>query len=484
MKLVKKSSVLWFALVIFMGSCRVGKDYVRPETSLPDSFRHGDHLSDSVGLADISWRDFFGDSTLLNLIEIALENNFDMQKAIKNIEIANQYVYQSKAAFLPQVNADLAGVNKQWRSENYYSNPSSGWYGEDGPGGTPPDMLFNLQSQYYSTLSTSWEIDVWGKLRWQKEAAVADYLQTDEARKAIQTSLVATIAEGYYSLMMLDAQLEVAQRNVILNDSTLRMVKLQYEAGEITALAVQQTESQKLISASLIPSLEQELAIQENRLMALTGQMPDQIRRSIGLQDIQMYESFQTGVPLQLVSNRPDVRMSELDLRAANAEVGVAQASRYPALSLSATVGLNSMLPQNWLNVPGSLLGGFIGGLTQPVFSGRKLKTRHEVAKLEREKAELEFHQVILDATTEVSNALVRAEKLKERSDIAEQRVATSELAVKNANLLFRSGYASYLEVITAQSNALNSELDLVSIKQQQLNARVELYRALGGGWK
>lgn len=484
MKLIKKSSVLWFALVIFMGSCRVGKDYVRPETLLPDSFRHGDHLSDSVGLADISWRDFFGDSTLLNLIEIALENNFDMQKAIKNIEIASQYVYQSKAAFLPQVNADLAGINKQWRSEHFYSNPSSGWYGEDGPGGTPPNALFNYQSQHYSMLSTSWEIDIWGKLRWQKEIAIADYLQTDEARKAIQTSLVAAIAEGYYSLMMLDAQLEVAQRNVILNDSTLRMVKLQYEAGEITALAVQQTESQKLISASLIPSLEQELAIQENRLMALTGQMPDQIRRSIGLQDIQMYESFQTGVPLQLVSNRPDVRMSELDLRAANAEVGVAQAFRYPALSLSATVGINAMLPQNWLNVPGSLIGGFIGGLTQPVFSGRKLKTRHEVAKLEREKAELEFHQVILDAATEVSNALVRAEKLKERSDIAEQRVTTSELAVKNANLLFRSGYASYLEVITAQSNALNSELDLVSIKQQQLNARVELYRALGGGWK
>lgn len=486
MKAIKLSPVFCLILILLMNACRVGKDYVRPETDLPDLYRYGGNFIDSteVSLSDVSWQDFFADTTLLHLIDLALINNYDMRKAVKNIEIANQYVFQSKAAYLPQLDAELAGINQQWRSDNFYSGPSSKWYGEDGPGDTAPNSLFQYQSQYYSMLSSSWEIDIWGKLRRQKEVAVAEYLQTDEARKAIQTSLVSSVAEGYYNLMMLDAQLEVARRNATLSDSTLRMVKLQYEAGEITALAVQQTESQKLIALSLVPSLEQDIAIQENMIMALTGQMPDRIERSGRLNDIKLRDSLEVGVPLQLVSNRPDVRMSELALQAANAEVGVAQAFRYPSLTLSANIGINAMLPQNWLNIPGSLIGGFIGGITQPVFSGRRLKTRHEVAKLERDKAELEFHQVILDAATEVSNALVKVEKLKERSGIAEQRVSTSELAVKNANLLFRSGYASYLEVITAQSNALNSELDLVRIKQQQLNAKVELYRALGGGWK
>lgn len=483
MKLIKYSTFALFAMLLLASGCKMGKDYVRPETNLPPAYRSGSSLTDSVGLADIPWRAFFNDSALVNLIDSALINNYDLQKALKNIQIANQYVRRSKAAFFPNVEAE-AGTNQQRRSENFYSNPSSGWYGEDGPGENPPNVLYNYQSQYYSILGTNWELDIWGKLRRQKEATIAEYLQTDEARKAVQTSLIAAIADGYYNLLMLDAQMEVAQRNLRLNDSTLSIVKLQYAAGEVTALAIQQTESQMLIAASLIPSLEQEIAIQENTLMALTGQMPDGILRSSSFTDLPTDELFSVGVPLHLMRNRPDVRSAELELQAANAEVGVAQAFRYPSLSISANIGLNAMMPQNWFNIPGSLLGGFIGGITQPVFSGRRLKTQHEVAKLERDKAELELHQMILDATTEVSNALIMVQKLEERYEIAEQRVATSLLAVQNANLLFRSGYASYLEIITAQSNALNSELNLTSIKQQQLNAKVELYRSLGGGWK
>lgn len=484
MKLTKQHRYIALATLLLLGGCKVGQDYTRPATQLPPVYRSGDSLTDSIGLADIPWREFFSDSALVDLMDSALAHNYDLQRALKNIQIANQYVRRSKAAFFPSVEADVAGVNQQRRSEHFYSNPSSGWYGEDGPGENPPDVLFNYQSQYYSVLGTNWEIDIWGKLRRQKEAAVAEYLQTDEARKAVQTSLIAAIADGYYNLLMLDAQMEVAQRNLRLNDSTLRIVKLQYAAGEVTALAIQQTESQMLVAASLIPSLEQEIAVQENTLMALTGRMPDGILRSTSLEGLPTDDAFSVGVPLHLMRNRPDVRAAELALQAANAEVGVAQAFRYPSLSISATVGLNAMMPQNWFNLPGSLIGGFIGGITQPVFSGRRLKTQHEVAKLERDKAELDLHQSVLDATTEVSNALIMVQKLRERYAIAEQRVATAQQAVQSANLLFRSGYASYLEVITAQSNALNSELDLTSIKQRQLNANVELYRALGGGWK
>ncbi len=483
----KTRQYIWALLIscgLIASSCKVGRDYVRPDTGLTDTFRGvEDTIADSTTIADIPWYDFFTDSMLVMLIDSAIANNYDMQTALKNIEIANQSLRQSRAAFFPEIDAQLAGTNQQWRSSDFYSSPMSKWYGREGQADPPKDM-FMYQSQYMSSISVSWELDIWGKMRRQNESAFAEYLQTYEARKAIQTSLVAAIADGYYNLLMLDAQLEVAQSNLRLNDSTLQIVKLQRDAGEVSSLATQQTESQMLVAASLIPQLEQEIAIQENALMALTGSMPDSVYRSSALMDWRMQDTYDSGVPLQLLANRPDVREAELGLRAANAQVGVAQAYRYPTLTIDATGGFNAMLPSNWFNIPGALFGGIISGATQPIFSRRRLKTQHEIAKLERDKAEIYFQQTVMEAVHEVTNALVMIDKLNEQYTIAEQRVATAGLGVKNANLLFKSGEATYLEVITAQSNALNSELDLVSIKQEQLNAKVALYRALGGGWK
>jgi len=479
----KYTGLISVFLSLFGASCNVGRDYVRPELHLPETYRQSDSLVDSAHIGEIPWREFFTDTTLLALLDSAIVRNYDMRIALKNIDIANQSLRQARAAFLPEIDAQLGGVNQQWRSRDYYSNPSANWYEQPGKG-EPSESLYKFQSQYFSEINMSWELDIWGKMRRQKESALAEYLQTYEARRAIQTALVEAIADGYYNLLMLDEQLEVAKRNLQLNDSTLRIVKLQRDAGEVTALAVQQTESQMLVAASLIPQLEQEIAIQENTLMALTGRMPGEVRRSSNLDDFVTENDLAAGVPLSMVTNRPDVREAELALRAANAQAGVAQAYRYPALTINASGGVNAMLPQNWFNIPGALFGGIIGGVTQPIFSGRRLKTQHEIAKLERDKAELYFQQVVLDAVNEVTNSLLMIEKLKEQHRIAEKRVDTSRLGVKNANLLFRSGYATYLEVITAQSNALNSELDLVSIKQQQLNAKVALYKALGGGWR
>ncbi|SKB58895.1 efflux transporter, outer membrane factor (OMF) lipoprotein, NodT family [Parapedobacter luteus] len=486
MKSIRQTGLVAIIGCLLASSCKLGRDYVRPDTGLTAAFRGADTLvgtADTANIADIPWYDFFTDSMMIMLIDSAIANNYDMQTALKNIEIANQSLRQSRAAFFPEVEAQLGGTNQQWRSRDFYSSPSSKWYGRDGQA-EPPDNLFMYQSQYLSSISISWELDIWGKMRRQNESALAEYLQTFEARKAIQTGLIATIAEGYYNLLMLDAQLEVARRNLRLNDSTLQIVKLQRDAGEVSSLAIQQTESQMLLATSLIPQLEQEIAIQENALMALTGRMPDSVYRSSALMDWRMQDTYDAGVPLQLLANRPDVRAAELALRAANADVGVAQAYRYPTLTIDASGGINAMLPQNWFNIPGALFGGLISGATQPVFSRRRLKTQHEIAKLERDKAEISFQQTVMDAVHEVTNALIMIEKLNEQYAIAERRVATAQLGVKNANLLFKSGEATYLEVITAQSNALTSELDLVSIKQQQLNAKVGLYRALGGGWK
>ncbi|WP_255501769.1 efflux transporter outer membrane subunit [Olivibacter sp. SDN3] len=471
-----------FALILTLNACKVGKDYQRPHLELPDKYRDEIDAADSVGIGNIYWKDFFVDSTLQTIIDSAIVYNYDMRKALKNIQIADQQVMYARAQFLPEIQGTVASMNRQFRSRDFYTGATAKWYEEKGR--TPPENMFMYTPQNISGITLSWEADIWGKIRRQNESALAQYLQTYEARKLLQTQLVANVAEGYYNLLMLDAQLEVARRNLQLTDSTLRIVRLQRDAGQVTSLAIQQTESQRLAAQSLIPQLERQVVIQENGLRALAGQLPDSIKRDAALTDFLIEDSVTAGVPLYMVSHRPDVRASELALRAANAEVGVAQAYRYPTLTLDATGGVNSMLPRNWVNIPGSLFGGIIGSLTQPIFQRRQLKTDFEVAKLERDKAELDFQQTVLDAINEVTNTLITIKKLQEEYDIAERRVEVAQLGIRQAGLLFKSGLATYLEVITAQQNTIDSELELVSLRQQLLIARVELYRALGGGWQ
>jgi NodT family efflux transporter outer membrane factor (OMF) lipoprotein len=300
----------------------------------------------------------------------------------------------------------------------------------------------------------------------------------------LQTSIVASVSEGYYNLLMLDAQLAIARKNVALNDSTLQIIHLQFNSGDVTALAVQQAEAQELSARELVPQLEQSVLLQENALSVLAGSLPDKIIRSATLEGTPVHDTLSAGVPAALVSRRPDVRSSELALTVANANVGITKASLYPSLVITAQGGLNTFTASNWFNIPGSLFGLVGGGITQPLFQHKELKTKFELAKVDREKTVIQFRQSVLVAVGEVSDALARIGKLKEQQSVATTRVSTLEQAISNANSLFRNGLANYLEVITAQSNVLQGELDLATIQKDRLSAEVELYRSLGGGWK
>lgn len=470
--------------VLLMGGCKVGKRYVQPALPVPDTFRGESqaNFEDTISIAQLSWQDFFQDPILKSLIDSTLRNNYDMRSALKNIAIANQQLLQNKANFFPAVEATIASGNKQWRSTEFTSAPSTKYYQQQGT--DAPENMYVQSAQFGSDISFSWELDIWGKIRNQHDMLAADYLATHEARKAIQTNLITQVAKGYFNLLMLDAKIEVAKRNVRLNDSTLQIIKLQYGAGEVTALAVQQTESQRLIAASLVPQLEQQIAIQENILRILTGELPDTIVRNSRFDQIlNNSTNFSLGSPIEIIRNRPDIQLAELDLIAANADVNVKQAMRYPALTIGGALGVNAMLPKNWFNIPGALLGGLAGELTAPIFQNRRLKTQHEIAKLNRDKAEISFQQTVLEAIGEVSNAVITVSKQREQLEFARQRVDNAQLAVRNAGLLFRGGYASYLEVITAQSNALDSDLALVELHQNYLVSYIDLYRSLGGGW-
>jgi multidrug efflux system outer membrane protein len=457
--------------LVFASSCKVGKEYQRPELELPAQF-NGVSFADTSSIADMDWKKFFTDTTLQGLIEKGIRYNHDLLIALKRIDIAQRQVKQARVLQLPEVNLQVGGQISRPSDNSLNGLSIKNFLGK------------SYVENYSAAINLSWEADIWGKIRGQKEVALTEYLRTYEGAKAVQTQLVADIAQGFFNLLMLDKQLEIARKNLLLSDSFVTATRLLKDAGIGSQLAVQQAEAQKQSTSLLIPQFEQNIAIQENALQLLTGQLPGSLARTVSLNDFAVTKELATGLPVAMVSRRPDVRSDELALQIANTEVGISQANMYPALNITAGGGLESFKASNWFSIPNSLFGLAAGTIAQPIFRRRQLKTAFEVAKLEREQAVIKFRQSVLIATTEVANALVQADKLQQQHQIATEQVDTLRKAVSNAQLLFKSDLANYLEVITAQGNALQAELDLAAIRREQLAAMVELYRSLGGGWK
>lgn len=479
---MKYGGIITIILLLAAAGCKITQPYERPDLGLSGDFYGAKGSEDSVSIAHRHWREFFSDSVLIALIDTALVNNIDLQIAEEYMSIGLAKLKQSKAAFFPSVAVSPAKYRRDMYSENYNnygSNRSRNIY----EGDTPPSSLYTERLEYESSIDLSWEIDIWGKLKGQKKASLLAYMKSQEFKKAVQTSMIAEIASTYSNLLLLKSQLEVYKRNLALNDSTMNIVRLQYDAGEVTSLAVKQTQSQKLRAQTLIPQLERDYLRQENRLNRLVGHYPGSIE--VEAPEWTMIDAnYLAGQPLELISNRPDVAEAEYELQEAYVKVGIANAMRYPSISLGASVGLNTFELENLLNPAGS---GFLllnGVLFQPVFQKRRLKTNYEVALAEKRIAELEFRDKFMRAMNEVSDALITIDKLREEYALAQGRVTAAKKLVKDASFLFRSGLANYLEVITAQREALDSELNLEKVKMQIFVANVALYRSLGGGWK
>lgn len=461
--------IIWAIFAILTG-CKV-QNIETPKDAVPQAYRNISS-SDSTSIADLEWKQFFTETALIQLIDSAVSKNNDLQIAQKNIESAQWQLKQSKWNNVPQLDFQVNAASNRLSDNSLNGLSTSSFLGK------------SHIEDYNAAFGLSWEADIWGKMRNRKREALAVYLQSEEAKKAVQTLVVANVSKGYFNLLMMDAQLAVAKKNLVLNDSTIFVITLQFEAGQVTSLAKQQAEAQQLVAAKLIPELEQQIAIQENALSVITGTFPNSKKRGKMLNDISIVENLAAGIPSSLVSRRPDVKSAELELQAANAKVGIAKAYMYPALNITAAGGTNAFEISNWFNIPASLFGTVAGSLTQPILQNKKLRTQYEVVKIEREKAVIQFRQSVLVAVGEVSDALVSIEKLKTQYEIASQRVKVLQTAVKNADMLFKNGIAGYLEVITAQGNLLQSEIELAYLKKSRLEANIELYRALGGGWR
>ncbi len=461
LKLSKITVVVTASLL--MQSCFVAKNYQSPEVATEKLYRT-EQAKDSASLAAVSWEQLFTDPVLQKHIKTGLQNNYDLRIGLQNLAAAEANMKQGKAGYLPTFSA-----NASWTHQELAKNSQFG-------------SFFNgALDQYELSGRLSWEADVWGKIRSNKRAFAASYLQTVAAQQAIQTQLVSSISSTYFQLLALDAQIKVAEKTLENRIRSVETIKALKDAGSVNEVAVKQTEAQLYATQVILEDLKFNVKVLENTLSILLGQAPGPIER--GLFDSQVLTTeIKVGVPALLLSKRPDVVAAEMNFRNAFEMTNVARSNFYPSLTVTANGGFQSLELKDWFSA-NSLFASVITGLTQPIFNQRQIKTRHEVAKANQQKAYLQFEQTLLTAGKEVSDALASYENETEKLEIRTKQLESLQKAADYSDELLQYGLVNYLEVLTAKDNALNTELSTIDNRFKQLNAVISLYRALGGGY-
>ena len=456
---MKKQNVTKIIIVliasVLLQSCFVAKDYKSPEVKTANLYRTAQTL-DSTSLASISWGKLFTDSFLQQYIKEGLTNNYDVLIALESLKAAEATMKQSKAENLPTLNGNATWLHQEFNDSNNFN-------------------------QYELSGALSWEADIWGKIRSNKRASVASYLQTVAAQQAIQTQIVANIASTYYQLLALDAQVAVVEKTLVNRVESIVTIKALKEAGSVNEVSVKQTEAQKYATEIILKDLKYNVNVVENVLSILLGRTPDYIERStFDVQEITA--DVAVGVPALLLSNRPDVIAAELNFRIKFEMTNVAKSNFYPSLYVNASGGFQNIELEDWFNTK-SLFASVLTGLTQPVFNQRKIKTNYEIAQANQQKAYLEFKQTLLLAGKEVSDVLADYKNETEKLSIRKNQLEALTQAANYSDELLQYGMANYLEVLTAKDNALNTELGYITNKYNQMDAIITLYRALGGGY-
>ncbi|MBU2907190.1 efflux transporter outer membrane subunit [Arenibacter algicola] len=458
---------LLLVVAITLQSCFVARDYVRPDLEIETKalYRTENLPTDSVSIADLSWKDLFTDQYLEQYIEEGLQNNMDIRIAIQQMMAAEAYAKQGKAGYLPTLS-----VGPNYTHQEYSENSQFG------------SIFSGGLDTYDITANLSWEADIWGKIRSNKRASQAGYLQSVAGHQAVKTQLISSIANTYYNLLALDAQLEVTKQTIATRESSVETIKALKDAGQVTQVAVDQNIAQYNSARALQVDIETAIFKTENTLSILLGKAPQEFERSrLDTQSID--QEIKLGVPATLLRNRPDVMAAEYALIKDFELTNVANSSFYPSLTLTASGGLQSLELDKLLNA-NSLFATVVGGLTQPLLNQRKLKTQKEVALANQESSLLNFKKTLLVAGSEVSNALFSFEAETKKFEFRKNEVEALRKAESNSEELLKNGYANYLDLLTARQSALSAELNLITNKLSQLSTTVELYRALGGGWQ
>lgn len=472
-----------WALIVFIGiniiSCRVAKPVELPVIkNMPDSFTVA---TDTQSIANLSWKEFFTDTTLVALIDTALHNNPDLFIANQRMEMAKAQLYIRKAAFYPSVNG-VIGTNADRFGD--YTMSGVGNFDTNLSPNIKEDQKVSrsLTPDFFVGLRSSWEIDIWGKLKNQKKAAVSRLLATEKGKHLVVTNIVATVASLYYELLALNTELNIVNKNVVLQREALEVVNVQKEGGRATQLAVQQFAAQLLNTRAIEYNIRQEIVEVENQLNEILGRYPQSFIKDTSIMQQPLPNALITGKPSQLLIRRPDIRQAEFELAAAKADVVSARAAFLPSLNLSPYVGFNAF-KAGLLFDPGSFVYGAAAGLTAPLLAKRQLKGEYNIAGAQNKEAVYNYQKALLSGFSEVVTNLRKIENNTSLFNLKKEEVKELSNAVATAKELYLAGYANYLEVITAQKGVLEAEIQLTENKKQLFQAHIILYRSLGGGW-
>jgi multidrug efflux system outer membrane protein len=449
-----------FGAAALAAGCVVGPNYKRPPVELPGHFYGEQAAAEARSLADVPWWDLFQDPVLRGLVDEALKNGFDARLAAARVEEARALYGVARSEFLP-----AAGYQGSWQRTrpDQFQNPSG-----------------EVQTKWTANVGFSWELDVWGRIRRLNEAAKAQYLATEEARRGVFLSLLSDVATAYFELRELDAELEIANRTTTAFQDTYDLFSRRLEGGAASALETARAEASLGQVAAQIPEIERAIVGRENQINLLLGRNPQPISRDGP--STPLPPEIPPGLPSQLLERRPDVRQVEQLLVSANAEVGVATAAFFPTLSLTGLFG--NVSPELGDIVSKGKTWNFGAGLLGPLFQGGALKRNREAAKARWEQARVEYEATVTRSLAETSTALVSRTKLVETERQRARTVQAYREAVRLASLRYRSGLSAYFEVLEAQQQLFPAEIGLAQTRRDQLVAVVSLYKAVGGGWQ
>jgi multidrug efflux system outer membrane protein len=472
-KQIKYIALLGTCLAV--ASCKVPQAANQVENrSVPGSYGNP---TDSTNVALTQWRSFFTDKDLANLIDTALNKNQELRITLQDIEIARNDVRLRQGQLSPTVGASLGvGVEKVGR----YTSQGAGDASTEIEGKEIPDPLMDYSAKLYA----NWEVDIWKKLHNAKKAAITRYLSSVEGKNFVLTNLVAEVANNYYELVALDNELAIVKQTIELQKNALEIVKVQKEAMRVTELAVQKYRAEVLNSQSLEFDIAQQITETENKINFLLGRYPQEIPRNNKDFLNLVPATVRTGIPSQLLANRPDIKQAELELVAAKLDVKVARAEFYPSFGISAAFGLQAFNPSYLFKLPESILYALAGDLAGPLVNKNGIKAEFYSANARQLQAMYNYEKTILNAYMEVSTQLSNINNLEKSYSLKSQEVDALNKSIDISNDLFRSSRADYFEVLMTQRDALESKLELIKTKKEQLNAVTNVYRNLGGGWK
>ncbi|MEY3280214.1 MAG: hypothetical protein RL674_199 [Pseudomonadota bacterium] len=449
-----------------------------PEKTLPDTFTQTVDKNEGITVASVNWREYFTDNNLQNLLDEAVKNNPDLQMALQRIEISRSSVKLANGALLPQVSLNVGGSVRRF-----------GLYTMDGAGNsttqiTPGQTIPTNLPDMYLGMQSSWEIDIWEKLRHQRESAISTYLASVEGTNFVISTLVADVASYYTELLALDNELALVQQTITKQQEALEVIQLQKEVGRANELAVQQFHAELLNTKILEKNIQQQVIEVENKINFLLGSYPKPIKRNKDVFARELPAQIASGFPSQLLANRPDIREAEFKIEASKFDLQAAKAAFYPNFNITASLGFQAFNPEFLFSSPASIAYSVFGTLVAPIINMNALKAQFNTAQANQLTAMYHYQKTVLNAYVEVANQLVAIENLQEINLLKTQQNALLKKSVGTSGELYRTARATYLEVLLAQQNALQSNIELIGVIKQQRLSAINIYKALGGGWK